>query len=805
MNVKRRLQRGLALLLTLCLLSGNLAFAEELPAPSSEPVVEESAQNEETLPAENEAEAPEENEENAPVEGEGEVDVSKEKVPTPVGGTGNTIYLNGKSGSDENDGTSKSQAVQSFGKAKELAEADEGIKNIIVTGTVRMEGELSLSGDRKVLRADGFDDYLFEIPTGAEASLKDIVIDGNCEGKDPGDFNFRTSLIHASKNSTLVIENGAVLCNNSISKFLELESRGGAVYATQANIKMLGGTVKNNVAVYGGGIYLSGSTLELSGGVIEGNRATTYIDTGRRPWEYFSAGGGICADQGSTIELSGKAQIRNNIANEIGGGISLGTQFQGEGNTLDMRGGTIEGNTARSGGGGVFIQCRYDSSPGSESKALISAGQIIDNRMTGDGNNDMRFGGGGIYVNGSKYGKNGELHLKNAIITGNTAEGTKQYPGDPVADTGSGGGYAACPVTKTTVYVTDGVAIYRNKAKDSGNDLYILAHKNYQQHSGEPDYDFSLRMLGGALWNWKYEGNDTVYPNDLLPLQMYKGKLEIKKEYADLPLRTDFQGSEWVNSLAKVWITGNTSATRGGGIGSNGTVIFGTEGKTTKVSVTKKWDDNNNAKKKRPESITVELVATYDDQKHVIETRELSAANGWKTVFEELPTVNAEKKITYKIKEIAVAGYKTTITDNGKDGFVITNTPETPPTPREKFIEIPLEKIWKDDGHEDKRPTEITVTLYADGVATEKTLVLSAANGWKGVFRNLPEKKDGKIITYTVKEVAVKGYESVLTGNQSDGFVLTNTYKPEKPPTPPTPPKPPIPAIPFVRIPRAGA
>ena len=900
-ELKKRFQRRLALLLTLCLLSGNIAFAEELPAQNIDPVVEESVQNEESQPPEKEMEVPEENEvevpevhaENASAEDEDKLEASKETVPTPVGGTGDTIYLDGQRGEDGNNGTSKAQAVRSFGRAKELAEADENITEIIVVGTTVIKDEITLKGTKaSISRGNGFEDYLFKVPQGAEATLKDIVIDGKCTPNEQ-DWNENKSLIYVDENSTLNIEEGTVLKKNTLSLFQDGEPSGGAIFAQSATIKMRGGVVENNMANYGGGIFLSNSTMYFSGGVIKENTAWRRSELNNGKIEYYSAGGGICADQGSKIYLSGEAEIRNNHARENGGGISLGKQGERDNSVLYMTGGTIAENTAGASGGGLFIQC--------SAKATISAGAIKDNQMTGKGQTNMRFGGGGIYVNGYKGYHNGELHLKNAIITGNIAEGSKKHPGDPVPDAGSGGGYAACPITDTKIYVTDGVAIYQNKARNKGKDLYILAHENYAEHSGEPTYNLSLRMLGGALWNWKYEGDDPVYPNDLLPPQKYKGPLEIKKEYADLPLRTDFDENEWVNSLAKVWITGNTSATRGGGIGSNGDVIFGTEGKTVDIRVKKKWDDNNNAKKIRPDSITVELIATYEGQEHVVETRVLNAANEWKTEFKKLPTVNADKEISYSVREAEVKGYDYTVTGNAEQGFTITNTPEIeridipvekiwedqgheskrpveivvtlyangvktektlvlnqengwkgtfkglpkqeesktilytveevkiagydskvtgsaekgfiitntpetpPPTPREKTVEIPVEKIWKDERHEDKRPTEITVTLYADGVATEKTLILSAANEWKGVFRNLPEKKDGKVITYTVKEVEVTGYESVCTGNQHDGFILTNTYQPEKPPTPPTPPKPPIPAIPFVRIPRAGA
>lgn len=593
------------------------------------------------------------------------------------------LYLNGTDGNDKNAGISQDQAVKTFERALAIAKANQKIKTIMVTGKTPLTGEISLAGtSATVKRGDDYKDYLFYVPAGEKVSLSDIVIDGNATLDENADKKIKQSLIELKPKAILEIKDGAVLRNNAIMRTYSYKTWGGAIYADQATVVMTGGVVEGNQATYGGGIYLSHSTLEFSGGTVQDNHSLLVMDFENDI--YYSAGGGICADKGSTIYLSGNAQILNNHAAEIGGGISLGTDVREEGNALYMKGGTIDGNTAGSGGGGIFVQCRYDNSSGSESKAFISAGQITNNKMTGTGDNEMRFGGGGIYVNGSNSGKNAELHLTNAIITNNNAKGSKTYDGYSGPDAGSGGGYAACPITDTKIYVTDGVAIYKNTARTNGNDLYILASVHYDIHSGEPKYDLSERMLGGALWDWRYDREIGVYHvDDRLPAEFYRRTLNHKNDNAELPLLTPFTGNEWVNSLAKVWITGNTSETRGGGIGSNGTVIFGTEGEPTKVSVTKKWDDNNNAKKKRPESITVELVATYEGKSYVVETRELSEANEWKTVFEELPTKNAEKPITYKVKEIAVTGYDSKITGNAKEGFVITNTPEKPPRPGE--------------------------------------------------------------------------------------------------------------------------
>lgn len=876
--MKTRWHRGLALLLTLFLLSGNLAFAEELRGMEEPTAIRE--------------ETPEES----------ELELGAENTPAPVRGVGDTIYLNGQLGDDTKDGSIEANAVRSFAKAKALAEAATNIKKIIVIGTVDIEDEITLDGTHAiVLRGEHFNDYVFRVPSNKIATLKKITIDGNSPEKWENS-TIEKSLIFADHSSTLHMQDDAVIRNNKIVHRAGFTGRGGGIYALEATIDLHGGVIEDNAADHGGGIYLENATLKLSsgviqnnrswfkkiieqneetpkgggihashskiimtggqveknqgaygggiclygstmnftGGMVQNNRAELVIDTAYG--QIYSSGGGICAAEGSTIHMSGDAVVSKNFAHEVGGGISVGWNQGGDATTLYMSGGIIDGNEAGASGGGILIQAGLYSS--TICKAYISAGKITNNRMSGVGVTDKAFGGGGIYVNGIKKnwewqghtypGGNGELHLVNTVIRDNTALGTSYLPlinpdtfgpridpqtGLPLTTRcpANGGGYAACPISDTKIRVTDGVSIYLNKANEGGKDLYVQCSEDrndYVFHYGNPTYELSQRMLGGAHWNWKQEDQT------LLPLDKYTGQLQHKQQLA---LHTDFTGSTWVDELHTVLIAGNTSTARGGGIGSNGSVFFGTDGKTTEVTVEKQWEDEGNSGT-RPKEVKVQLWAKLDgeEKEYPVAEETVTATQNWKVTFTKLqkykyPRFKIEndqfvpdgerQKIIYTVKEVPVRGYTSEVTGDAEHGFTITNKrkPEKPPTPSERFIEIPVEKIWKDDGHKDKRPTEITVALYADGVATDKTLVLSAANEWKGVFRNLPEKKDGKVITYTVQEVEVKGYESVLTGNPRDGFVLTNTYKPEKPPTPPTPPTPPIPSIPFVRIPRAGA
>ncbi len=664
-----------------------------------------------------------------------------------------TLYLNGQAGDDNFDGTTPEKAVKTFEKAKELSAANQNIKQIVVIGTTDIQGEISLAGTNAgILRGEGFNGYLFSVGSGKSASLSNIIVDGNSEKN----INIEKSLIEVKSKATLNINSGTNLKNNQIKAIKNTATFGGAVYAYSATINMSGGTIENNQATYGGGIKLYGSTMNFSGGVVQNNKSNLVIDYAYDRQKY-SAGGGILASEGSTINMSANAKVLNNYAKEIGGGISLGSNQWGASNILKMSGGTIDGNTAGSAGGGIFVQAKYFS--GGASKAYIDGGRITNNQMDASGYTEKMFGGGGIYVNGANNnygvnGANGELYLKNVVITDNESK----Y---------EGAGYASCPISKTKIYVTNGGAIYGNKTTSKVNDIYILSNQYLGLHGGNPEYEISKRMLGGVPYNWKNKDNS------FLEESKHKGVLSNNNEY--LGLHTDEKGNDLTSNLKKVLISGNKSNTRGGGIGSNGTVTIGTE-ETTSVSVEKKWIDDNNTNLKHPETVTVKLIAKVADKKYEIENRRLSDENNWKTTFTELPTKVGEEDITYTIEEVGVGGYTSKIEGTAKEGFVVTNTR----IPQKTSIQVT--KAWEDKNDQDgKRPASVTIKLLADGKETGKTLTLTKANNWTGSFTDLDEYKGGKKIEYTVKEEPVgNGYTSVITGSVEDGYKVTNTREPEK-------------------------
>ncbi|WP_322631427.1 hypothetical protein [Aedoeadaptatus coxii] len=156
-------------------------------------------------------------------------DVAEQKEAQSVasGKTGaKGIFLNGESGDDSKDGLTKETAVKTFEEAKK--KIDDIVKNIYITGTTNVEGDISLKDkDSKIIRDEGFNGYLLKVGKGKIATLKNITIDGNSDENK----TIENSLVYVD-GGTLNIEEGTVLRNNKIKADASLNpTHGGAINA----------------------------------------------------------------------------------------------------------------------------------------------------------------------------------------------------------------------------------------------------------------------------------------------------------------------------------------------------------------------------------------------------------------------------------------------------------------------------------------------------------------------------------------------------------------------------------------------
>ena len=187
------------------------------------------------------------------------------------------------------------------------------------------------------------------------------------------------------------------------------------------------------------------------------------------------------------------------------------------------------------------------------------------------------------------------------------------------------------------------------------------------------------------------------------------------------------------------------------------------------IPVSKVWEDKDDQDGKRPTKVDVVLKANNQ----IVDGMELNAKNNWNGVFANKPKNANGKEIKYTIQEINVKDYDSVVSGDVANGYKITNTHEVEKT------SVRVSKDWNDGGNQDGiRPSSIIVRLEANGTEVA-TKILDASNQWAGTFEELDKKANGKNIKYTIKEDSVDGYATEITGNAKNGYLITNTHKPE--------------------------
>lgn len=415
---------------------------------------------------------------------------------------------------------------------------------------------------------------------------------------------------------------------------------GGVGIFGDAEVTMNGGRIAENTASNGGGV----------------NAMDLYVWGASNSWE----------------EVDGDGR-GNGYTTEDWSEISPGA--------FTMNGGEITGNSATRTGGGVNVI---------SNKVTLLRGRIADNTADNQG--------GGIYVATHSYTAN----LKNTLVSENTA-GTS---GSGVA---KGGGIWLCPTGELVMHVTDGAAILNNTApvdpaSATSGDMYgdDIAHDNLGS-ANSAHLELDSRMLGGGQTTYFKDGGtgkprfDAAAPGREQVFQdVPAAEQDPDKDYrqtlqnAGLKMLTSEENAAAAAEWAQLVITGNR-APRGGGIGSNGTVVFGTP-EDTEFPVLKKWQDQQgNPLPEDSETLQPVLVQPMgtlvgrDEEPFPVgDPVELNKDNNWSYTFTDLPTHRTidgeEVEIRYSLAELDAEGFEVTITGDHEAGFTVANVPTTPPS-----------------------------------------------------------------------------------------------------------------------------
>ncbi len=400
------------------------------------------------------------------------------------------------------------------------------------------------------------------------------------------------------RNGTVTIKNGTV----------NAQGNGSAII-------VFGGTlVLENVTVTGG----TGTKIWRNGTTTEGNKVygNYYVGDekefikdywningfGSAIGDYVAGnkdatttyGGGILVVNSGKLEIKGNSSIENNTAN-MGGGICSFIS-----STVNVYGGVICGNTADIyGGGGMWLG-------GKNNRIYPTDGDIYICNNTTETLVDL--GGGGVFQT-----NNGTLSIQNAVIYDNTAYGL-------------GGGIGGCLHGSVSVVNPDTAAIYGNTAtgehrlsdtKNGGTDR-SGSFVDWSSLIGHADDYFVAgwsrlgpETLGGGYANWVGRAIDS---KGAAAREVNGGMIEVLDGLLGLSVLNDdeVEAAANANNAKKTYIYDNVSYMHGGGIGTNGMLIFGIEDER------QLWSDN---------SLTIKAgkmveVPVLDEDAHVNESPE---------------------------------------------------------------------------------------------------------------------------------------------------------------------------------------
>ena len=690
-------------------------------------------------------------------------------------------------------------------------------------------------------------------------------------------------------NAVLTMNGGSIHDNYMSNQFTNV------VKITEgASFFMNGGDISNNTLEHSGSSGLNAavgvegikgtSTMEMTGGTITGNTAeyggilvgtysTNYTmqNNFSNAAHYYSKG---------ILNLKG-GTISNNTAAVLGGGIAVnGTGI------LTMDGGTISGNKAPF-GGGIGVVDYLTSAEGKRfgearwrgffpAAATINGGLITGNEATmtavtsqiTDPNAENGVGGGlyvaskEVYVNGGEFtnntaGKQGGgiyvasvpyvLHMGKTLVTGNTA-------------TKLGGGMWLCPTGSATTAVTNGASFFDNVAgTGADNNDTSAAGDDVASINKQDPATQTLILSNNGLDNWlvhwyedgkideAYLGNSDGsprYPSTVSPV-VDRGTLNGITEKIALKAIVSDEGKAAARNAAEVIVTGN-SAPRGGGIGSNGSVAFGTDPVNydkVELTVSKKWEATNT---NHVTSVTVGLFritkANFDavaltnadgsalditsmSESEIFQAKvdklmtsgantyaqidqvALSNANDWKFKFVDLlkyDMVNDAQDTTnpniYFTREMdtdgnwvaneATADFGTQVI---KASYKVTKN-ATGVYDQLINNEVLIRNIEVTKKWVGGIANQVEVQLYKDGVAEGAPVTLNAANNWTTTFTNLPVRDAGRNVDnlYEVREVGESANVITIDGKKYQvtyGLIDANgkmeiTNKKEPEPTP---------------------
>ena len=260
-------------------------------------------------------------------------------------------------------------------------------------------------------------------------------------------------------------------------------------------------------------------------------------------------------------------------------------------------------------------------------------------------------------------------------------------------------------------------------------------------------------------------------------------------EFKDLPVVDNINDSNSnIYSIKETPVKGYTTTIEEISV-NNYTVINTEDIEKIDLTVEKVWVG---LEKEYDGDVNLEL---YRNGEHYIDgekeyTITLNKNTGWKYIFKDLPKYdeNGEEYI-YTIEEPGLDEERFSVEVFNKEGtenhIIVENSV--------RFRDVHVKKIWEgkvgesakfllfeavrdEFGNLVKKPIE-TETKFAGRVKLNKYCNCN----WEGTFENIEFiDENGARKEYILEEEKIPNYDSKVIGNVEDGFVVTNTWNPEK-------------------------
>ncbi|MFQ9908233.1 MAG: S-layer homology domain-containing protein [Acutalibacter sp.] len=593
---------------------------------------------------------------------------------------------------------------------------------------------------------------------------------------------------------------------------------GGAVYVDEGSLTLAGGNLAGNQSgnagsstnpytANGGAVRLeAGSTFTMTGGSITGNwgssgggvsasRSTVCLHGGKISHNYARADGGGISAAGETVTMTDGFSITENEAEDDAGG---GIYFTGYANdkdpaSLTMSGGTVAGNSART-GGGVYIG-------GSEEGVTftMNGGTIRENSAKKSGNlhgygggvylargtfeltdgsienNTSDNSGGGIYLYRNNYTYNPCLKLSGGTIRGNhagsSAGGVGYYnAGTPVIE------LSGAPVvtgnTKGTSKLENNINLIIGVAKLTiAGVLNEGARLGVTPGSRDSDKEFTSGWSSythGAGYDTIFTSDDSdfvVLPSDNNELMFHKHYMTYERDNA----LGKITGTCTCGAEISAWLAGETERTYNG------------QPQTFEIKTSDNWNDFSD----------VELKVEYYNYANPEDPAPLTGAPAdVGTYLAALSGRGLETAIlSFSIKpgtpDLAVTASPSTLSGGGPVTLTVTGAPEGATVTvacDDISIQVKEEKgVWYADLPNADRTYNFTASTtaagnYASGTASCTVDVSAVNTGGGGVTRYIIEAEagDGGSISPSGRVSVSSGSDKTFTITADEGYTIAN-------------------------------